>query len=202
MKVPYSDQTLNHKNPIARFAHRHRHQKSIFLATSLLRSKSNTVVDYGCGQGMFVNELNSLGYNSAFGYEPFMAQIGGNPNVFKSINDIPSSCIDLITLFETIEHLSRDELSLFFSFCRQCLSKDGRILISAPIEIGPAIFVKDFARSFLFRRPLEYSPLELLKCGLFGMSVHRSKNIKGSHKDMILENQFHLLMLILEPLRF
>ena len=57
MKIDYSKQTLNHPNPIARFAHQNRHRKCILLANNLLNSKTEGIIDYGCGQGTFIKEL-------------------------------------------------------------------------------------------------------------------------------------------------
>ena len=182
MKVEYSSQTVNHPNPIARFAHRHRNRKSILLANNLVKSNSKNIVDYGCGEGIFVDELRRVGFKSAYGYEPYMEQTINRSYIVKDKKLIPARNVELVTLFETIEHLDTDELDSFFDFCRLCLKESGKILISAPIEIGPAVIFKDIVRSILFKRTLEYSFIELVKCGLFGMSTKRSKNIKGSHK--------------------
>ena len=74
MGVEYSKQTINHPNPIARFAHRNRHRKSISLATYILKSQTQGIIDYGCGQGDFINNLRKKGFNFAYGFEPFMKQ--------------------------------------------------------------------------------------------------------------------------------
>ena len=182
MKVEYSSQTVNHPNPIARFAHRHRNRKSILLANNLVKSNSKIIVDYGCGKGVFVDSLRRGGFKFAYGYEPYMEQAIDRSYIVKDKKLIPTGNVELVTLFETIEHLDTDELDSFFDFCRLCLNESGKILISAPLEIGPAVILKDIVRSILFKRPLEYSFIELLKCGLFGMSIERSKNIKHSHK--------------------
>ena len=182
MIVPYEIQTLDHPNLLARFAHRSRHRKSISLAASLLTAKDNALIDYGCGKGAFVDELRSKGFAFAYGYEPFMEQTQYRDYILKDLGGIPPRSIELITLFETIEHLHESEIDTFFSFCRYCMKPGGKILISAPIELGPAVIAKDLVRSLLFNRSLEYSLIELVKSGVLGMSVGRSHNIKGSHK--------------------
>ncbi len=180
MKVDYSTQTVNHPNPIARFSHRHRNRKSISMAINLVKSNSENIVDYGCGEGIFVDELRTRGFDSVYGYEPYMKQTINRSYIVKNKKLIPTRKVELVTLFETIEHLDTDEIESFFDFCRYGLKENGKILISAPIEIGPAVVIKDIVRSTLFKRPLEYSCIELLKCGLFGMSTNR-KNL-ASHK--------------------
>lgn len=182
MAVPYETQTLNHPNFIARFAHRSRHRKSISLVTTLLNNKASAIVDYGCGKGAFVEELRREGFGFVYGYEPFMEQSQERDYIFKNLSDFPPKSTELITLFETIEHLDEGELDLFFNFCNHCLRANGKILVSAPVELGPAVIVKDLVRSLLFKRGLEYKLIELIKCGIFGINVSRSQNIKGSHK--------------------
>lgn len=182
MAVAYETQTLNHPNFIARFAHRNRHRRSISLVTSLVKEKARAIVDYGCGKGAFVDELRREGFNFVYGYEPFMEQSQERDYIFKNLSNFSPESTELITLFETIEHLDESELDLFFSFCNHCLRAKGKILVSAPVELGPAVIVKDIVRSLLFKRPLEYKLIELIKCGIFGVNVSRSHNIKGSHK--------------------
>ena len=182
MVVSYENQTLNHPNFIARFAHRNRHRKSIYLVTKLLKNKAKAIIDYGCGKGAFIDELRKEGFNFAYGYEPFMEQSHEKDYIFKDISSFSKDSVELITLFETIEHLSEAELNSFFNFCNHYLVAEGTILVSAPIELGPAVIVKDIVRSLLFKRPLEYELMELIKCGIFGINVSRSHSIKGSHK--------------------
>ena len=182
MKIDYSKQTLNHPNPIARFAHQNRHRKCILLANNLLNSKTEGIIDYGCGQGTFVKELRKKNFNFVYGYEPFMEQIQVCSYILNDEKLIPRGNIELVTLFETIEHLDLKELDLFFKFCKSCLNKTGKILVSAPIEIGPAVILKDFIRSIFFKRAMEYKFIELIKSGLFGMNIKRTNKIKSSHK--------------------
>lgn len=182
MAVPYETQTLDHPNFIARFAHRNRHRKSISLATTLVKNKARTIVDYGCGKGAFVDELRREGFDFAYGYEPFMEQNQERDYIYNDLRDFSPKSTELITLFETIEHLDEGELNSFFSFCEHSLKAEGIILVSAPIMLGPAVIAKDIVRSLLFKRPLEYTLIELIKCGIFGVNVRRSHDIKGSHK--------------------
>ena len=193
MEVEYSKQTINHPNPIARFAHQNRHRKSILLATNILKSKAKGIIDYGCGQGEFINNLRKKGFNFAYGFEPYMKQIKKRDYIVKDPKNIPLGMVELITLFETIEHLDKEELDLFFKFCRSRLRKSGKILISAPIEIGPVVVIKDIVRSLLFKRAMEYSFMELVKTGLFGLSIKRSNNIKGSHKGFDFRKSIALI---------
>ncbi|MGG1948783.1 hypothetical protein AB1286_28910 [Trinickia sp. NRRL B-1857] len=88
----------------------------------------------------------------------------------------------MVTLFETIEHLHQEELVDFLPTCDRVLGLDGGILISGPIEIGPALLLKEANRSVLhFRRP-EHGLLELAKASVLDIRASRATDIKRSHK--------------------
>ena len=89
---------------------------------------------------------------------------------------------NLITLFETIEHLSDEELGLFLKFARKVLTPTGGILISAPVEIGPALIFKDLNRFALQRKQSEHRTLELLKAAIFGIPARRAEDLRTSHR--------------------
>jgi SAM-dependent methyltransferase len=60
----------------------------------LIKLKSNPVVlDFGCGNGMFVNALKTANLN-VFGYDPY------NPDFAK----LPEQKFDIVTMIEVIEH--------------------------------------------------------------------------------------------------
>ena len=54
----YESNTVNARNPIARYAHRNRIKRSVELACQ--KSGNGKVLDYGCGSGVFVREMNSF----------------------------------------------------------------------------------------------------------------------------------------------
>jgi 2-polyprenyl-3-methyl-5-hydroxy-6-metoxy-1,4-benzoquinol methylase len=177
----YDDATINSKNPFARFAHRTRLRKSIELARNYL--EAGRILDYGCGSGVFIKEINRIRPGIAVGYEPFMKERNreGLPiyREFKDVKDLAP--FGTITLFETIEHLSDVELEDFLSDSTSILSNDGKILISAPIEIGPALFLKELNRSLLRCKKSEYSFWGFFKAAVFGIPPQRANDIKRSH---------------------
>lgn len=124
----YESNTINARNPIVRYAHRNRIRRSIQLASN--KRGVGRVLDYGCGPGVFVSEMNSLEFGSAVGYEPFMIERckDGLP-VFSDFEEInKNGPYSLITLFETIEHLSDSEICAFLNVCEKSLSKFGGVL--------------------------------------------------------------------------
>ena len=178
----YDSETINSPNPLARYAHRNRLRKSVELA--LPRLRNGKVLDYGCGSGAFVSALEALASGCAVGYEPFMTdRCGGGLPIFSTLQDAEKlGPYNLITLFETIEHLSAVEIDGFLEVCGRNLSPTGGILISAPIEIGPALVLKELNRSILrFKQP-EHRLVEFLKASLLGMPARRAEDIKISHR--------------------
>ena len=94
----YDQQTLNSPNPIARFAHRKRLSTSIHL-TKLI-TPVGRVLDYGCGAGAFVCEINRENGIDAVGYEPYMKEVKAvDLPIFREYNDVArSGQFHLITL--------------------------------------------------------------------------------------------------------
>ncbi|MEM9409559.1 MAG: methyltransferase domain-containing protein [Planctomycetota bacterium] len=178
----YDAQTINSKNPLARFSHRTRVRNSIRLATKL--TPAGQILDYGCGSGVFIQEMNSVRKEIAFGYEPFMEErtSDGLP-IFRDFADLKKHApFSTVTLFETIEHLSDSELGDFLKRSSEVLEDDGCILVSAPIEVGPALLMKELNRSLLKMRMPEHRFLEFINAAFFGVPARRAINIKGSHR--------------------
>jgi hypothetical protein len=68
----YDQQTINSRNPLARYAHRTRVKRSVQLATP--RVGLGKIMDYGCGSGVFLSKMNSIREGAAVGYEPYMTE--------------------------------------------------------------------------------------------------------------------------------
>lgn len=186
MSIPplsYDEQTINSPNPLARFSHRRRLAKSIALVAA--HPGVQRLLDYGCGSGDFLRALQQSTPLQAIGYEPFMLERAHEQlpihNNLEAIREIAP--FDLITVFETIEHLTRDELMAFLVQAKDLLSPHGRILFSAPIEIGPALLLKTLNRASRAKRwPPELSLRELAAACLLGIPQTRAENIKISHQ--------------------
>jgi hypothetical protein len=177
----YAEQTFNASNPIARYSHRNRLRRSVALALPRMRGR---LLDYGCGSVMFINAINGLRPGSAIGYEPFMAerQFSDLP-IYREMDEVISRCpFSIVTLFETIEHLDADELDAFLNDCELVLEPAGGVLVSGPIEVGPAVLAKEASRSLLHHRAPENRWLELMGAAFLGNPSSRAPDIKTSHK--------------------
>ncbi len=182
MNPTYQEQTINAKNPIARFAHRNRVAKSVQIARGILGAQG-TVLDYGCGDGTFVNAMSAAGYG-AFGYEPYMTGPAFSA-IHRDFDELLKLKIkfDLITIFETIEHLSDQEIVELLSRAQQALGAAGELLFSAPIEIGPALVPKSLNREWRCGRSgVAILTGSLLLAAIFGRAELRASDLKISHK--------------------
>jgi SAM-dependent methyltransferase len=142
-----------------------------------------TVLDYGCGPGLLVSMLRECGVE-AVGYEPFMSErVGTSLSIYREVSDLDCfGGFDVITLFETIEHLESWELSDFLKECGRLLRRGGVVLLSAPVEIGPALFLKEANRKVRGAGFGGYTMRELVKAGLLGRAAARATDIKINHR--------------------
>jgi 2-polyprenyl-3-methyl-5-hydroxy-6-metoxy-1,4-benzoquinol methylase len=185
-EVPYEKQTVDNPNPIARFAHRTRMRKSRRLVMPFLKG-SAAVLDYGCGQGRFLGDL-ATEINGRepqvelLGYDPYQSAQFDGYRIVSDPADIAPESVDILTSLEVCEHLSDPETEEFVEFAVRVLSPDGRLLVSVPIEMGPAVLLKEMSRSVLYRRRPDLSASELLRAAFFGTPARRAEDIKESHR--------------------
>jgi cyclopropane fatty-acyl-phospholipid synthase-like methyltransferase len=153
----YDDYTINSKNPLARYAHRFRFK----LSVEMLRDKKNiTLLDFGCGDGNFLEGISSNLNNNHIGFEPYMdlkKSIDLNKlQIYKNWDDIldyasKNGSFDYVTCFEVLEHFSEEKQRRCFKDISTVLKKDGTIIISVPIEKGLPSLVKNLRRVWLLR---------------------------------------------------
>jgi hypothetical protein len=139
------------------------------LSLALPRLGDGKLLDYACGSGVFLSEIIAQHPGRAVGYEPFMIQrMRPDLPILTSLAEIARLApFSLITLFETIEHLSNAELDSFLMFATSVMGSSGGTLISAPIGIGPALIFKDLNRFALRGKRSEHRPIELVEGGDF-----------------------------------
>jgi len=185
-KVNYEKQTLDNPNPIARFAHRTRFKLSKQIVYNLV-TKNSVVLDFGCGHGRFLNEISfddKIKNNDCklLGYDPYLKINFENFIVVNDSAHIPDNSVDIITCLEVVEHLYDDEIDSFLDFADKKLRPNGKILITVPIMIGPAMFLKELFRAILHRSWPTIKFIDVVKSGLFGISAPRADNVKISHQ--------------------
>lgn len=165
----YYDRTYNSPNPLIRWAHRSRFKNSI---KAIDLTKSNAVLDFGCGDGLFLNQLKNTATQpiNLLGFEPYMDAISNNKvSIHKSWDDIvdwanTNTKFDYVTCFEVLEHFGPGRQAEALNKMKSVLNKNGHIIISVPIEIGFASLVKNLIRKA--KQPKEnyyYKPINIWK---------------------------------------
>jgi cyclopropane fatty-acyl-phospholipid synthase-like methyltransferase len=179
--VPYNRQTVDARNPIARFAHRRRLQVAVREAAQLIPA-TGTLLDFGCGPGIFLRDLGAARRDvELIGYDPYAKQTFHGMRLVSDPNEIVDGRIDMLTALETCEHLTDSELSELIRIARRLLQPSGALLISVPIIGGPGLLMKEANRMVVHRRR-EYSAREILQAAFQGKPAPRHADIKLSHK--------------------
>ena len=151
----YARKQLYCPNRIVAWSHGSRFQLAVQLAEE---SRGGRLVDYGCGDGTFI-ALASRIFAHATGADVDAAQLaecrrrlGSLEHVAFVDTSVLSSAqhdgrYDLVTCMETLEHcITHERLRVLGDLERLC-APGGRILISVPIEIGPALAGKQLFRA-------------------------------------------------------
>lgn len=176
-KNQYDNETVNSPNPLARFSHRSRVRKSYDIV--MPRLSEGKLLDYGCGTGVLLNKIK-LSQNKYegeyYGYEPFLKErCAENLPIFSDYDEIIKLApFATITVFEVFEHLQWKEISTALNQFKKILKEDGKIYISVPIEIGPALILKEMNRKRLTGN-FQYNFLEFIGAAFFGIPGYREE---------------------------
>lgn len=181
-EISYARMTLDTPNPIARFTHRRRYAVSLKFAQGVAH-QDGTVLDYGCGVGHFLHMLADQRPDlKLIGYDPY-TQHGDDAYLrVRDLEAVQAGTVDLLTCFETIEHLDPPEIDQFLVDAGRLLAKSGQLLVSVPIIGGPPVLLKEANQMLLFRRRSHYRAGELLATAFRGRPAERAADVKTSHK--------------------
>jgi 2-polyprenyl-3-methyl-5-hydroxy-6-metoxy-1,4-benzoquinol methylase len=192
--ISYHQQTLGSPNPLARFAHHSRLARARHLLAT--RTGVRRVLDYGCGSGEFLACLSGTAGLEAIGYEPFMQEraADGLP-IHASLEAVTALApFDVVTVLETVEHLSDEEMLVLLRQADGLLAPGGSLLFSAPIEIGPALLLKHLNRARRQRRWSGSLPIgQLLAASILGIPPPRAVDIKTSHQGFDFRQALRVL---------
>lgn len=180
-RVSYARQTLDSPNPLVRFAHRRRLDRSLTLADRLL-PRGGTLLDFGAGEGAFLAQFAARrGDARLLAVEPHMDLAAPGAEQLASLWDAAPGSVDLISALEVLEHLSDNALRDFLFASQRALRPGGQLLVTVPVMYGLALPLKEVSRMLRRRRLGGISPGELLRATL-GKPIARSPNLTGSHK--------------------
>jgi 2-polyprenyl-3-methyl-5-hydroxy-6-metoxy-1,4-benzoquinol methylase len=97
-------------------------------------NKDSTILDYGCGAGHFVKELNALGFSKARGFDLYLEDdISKNGEILLTSNlgALASANWNVITLNHVFEHLEHPVEVL--KALRNLLSEKGKMILRFPV---------------------------------------------------------------------
>ena len=109
---------------------------------------SSRILDLGCGAGNLLGFFKSVGYTDITGVDVSPEQVACArqicPNVIQSdvfhfLHREGIGRFDMITAFDVLEHLTRDEMIDLVKMIRGCLNPNGRLVIQLPNGDSPFI---------------------------------------------------------------
>ena len=128
-----------------------------------------TILDYGCGTGMFLSAIKKAGWET-YGMEPDndaikIASENGN-NVFSDKENVVASIGDkkfnAITLWHVLEHVT--DMSETLAFFKNQLSKEGVLIIAVPNHVSfDAHYYKEHWAAYDVPRHLHHFELKSMK---------------------------------------
>jgi len=100
-------------------------------------SKSDSVIDIGTGNGMFVEMLHENGYSDVSAHEIKGSDLSGIADIATHIyqdydySAVPSTAFNAATLLDVVEHVPNP--AYLISSCSRILKKDGFIYFHTPV---------------------------------------------------------------------
>ena len=150
------------------------------------------LLDYGCGDGTFI-ALTHGAFADAVGcdiddgqLQECRSRLSGLDRVrfihLTDLTDAHTAAYDVVTCMEVLEHCVDAERTRVLDRLRRLVTPEGRVIISVPIEIGPALLGKQFFRAIAAWRGYgdyqyreRYSPRELASAAMGRRSLSRAE---------------------------
>ena len=170
------------------------HGSRFALATELAGTRPDgTLLDYGCGDGTFI-ALTHGRFAAAVGADvdrPQLDECRRRLGDLEGVEFVETAVLaapehagryDVVTCMEVLEHCRDDERVRVLGVLARLCAPGGRIIISVPIEIGPALAAKQTFRALAavrgqgdYRYRETYSPLELWRAVLGRPNLARAE---------------------------
>lgn len=122
------------------------------------------LLDYGCGDGTFLASVRDL-FPDAVGAEVDARlaeendrRVGGGGLRFVHTTRLaaePDGAFGAVACMEVLEHCTNDAVEGVLAELRRLTSPTGRLVVSVPVETGPALLVKQAVRALAALRGVE-----------------------------------------------
>jgi SAM-dependent methyltransferase len=181
----YLRQTLESPNPLSRFAHKARHGVALDIASKQLK-QGGTLLDYGCGPGMFLSKLAAQRPDARlFGHD--IRPTVKSTAQFTFIPDtrtIADQSIDIVTSFDVLEHMFDDEREALWAEVKRVLAPGGHFIVSVPVIGGPVLLLKEANKTFFYKKTKyqKYTLKELMLAAFLGVPAKRPDGVRETHK--------------------
>jgi len=104
---------------------------------------NDCIVEIGCGNGSFLNELNEAGFTNLIGVEPSISY-----NKMTTIKILPitaneyfqilnENTVDIILALDVFEHIEYNDLKTLLSLTERIMKSNGRIIFRVPNMSSP-----------------------------------------------------------------
>jgi SAM-dependent methyltransferase len=180
----YERKQLFSRNRILQWSHRGRYATARRMVEPYA---GGTLLDYGCGDGTFLAMVSDL-FPRATGaeidgarVEDCAARLHGFPAIsFALTSDLArpehARAYDVVLCTEVLEHCLDDAVEAALDGLCRTVSSTGTVIISVPVEIGPALAFKQLIRSIAAWQRL-------------GDYEHREKYSFAEFRMMLLANE-------------
>ena len=159
-------------------------------------NKNAEILELGCGYGAFQFYIQQAGYTTSTGIDGSEEQVKEAhrlgmhnirfANLVDYIKDMQDSSVDLLIVFDVIEHFNKTELSDLADVFYRVLKKGGKIICHAPNAESP---FGSFMRSWDFTHEIAFTRQSIaqlfLSSGFSNVRTYEDKPIPHGAKSFI-----------------
>lgn len=186
----YARKQIHCPNPVVAWSHRSRFRLAARLASV---ASGGRLLDYGCGDGTFIARTHGM-FRETVGADADADQIADCRQRFAAVPAVRfvvasrlgsgdlAGAFDAVMCMEVLEHCTDVERVRVLDELGRLVKRDGRVIVSVPIEIGPALAGKQLFRAIAarlghgdYRFRETYTPGELVAAVLARPNLSRAQ---------------------------